>query len=162
MTADLTASPFLAACRGERPSRRPVWFQRQAGRSLPEYRAIRGTGSILQAVRDPALATEITLQPIRRYDTDAAILYSDIMVPIAATGFGVDIKAGIGPVAEQPFRSRADLDHRLGVPQTHPLNDRGCEPGRAGRDRTRSEWLLDESCEELGAISHNPAFSHGG
>ncbi len=110
MTADLTASPFLAACRGERPSRRPVWFQRQAGRSLPEYRAIRGTGSILQAVRDPALATEITLQPIRRYDTDAAILYSDIMVPIAATGFGVDIKAGIGPVAEQPFRSRADLD----------------------------------------------------
>jgi uroporphyrinogen decarboxylase len=111
--ADSTVSalpPFLAACRGERPAHRPVWFMRQAGRSLPEYRAIRGTGSILQAVRDPALATEITLQPVRRYATDAAILYSDIMVPIAATGFGVDIKAGVGPVAEQPFRSRADLD----------------------------------------------------
>lgn len=103
-------SAFLAAVRGERPSHRPVWFMRQAGRSLPEYRAIRGTGSILQAVKDPALATEITLQPIRRYGTDAAILYSDIMVPIAATGFGVDIKAGVGPVTEVPFRSRADLD----------------------------------------------------
>lgn len=103
-------SPFLAACRGERPDRRPLWFMRQAGRSLPEYRAIRGTGSILQAVKDPALATEITLQPIRRYGTDAAILYSDIMVPIAAVGFGVDIKPGVGPVAEVPFRTRADLD----------------------------------------------------
>jgi len=107
---EIIDAPYLDACRGRRPSRRPVWFQRQAGRSLPEYRAIRGTGSILTAVRDPALATEITLQPIRRYGTDAAILYSDIMVPIAATGFGVDIKPGVGPVAEQPFRSRADLD----------------------------------------------------
>jgi uroporphyrinogen decarboxylase len=83
---------------------------RQAGRSLPEYRAIRGTGSILDAVRDPALAAEVTLQPVRRYGTDAAILYSDIMVPVAATGFGVDIRAGVGPVAERPFRSGADLD----------------------------------------------------
>ncbi|MCC6435792.1 MAG: uroporphyrinogen decarboxylase [Acidimicrobiales bacterium] len=116
------ASPFLAACRGERPSRRPLWFMRQAGRSLPEYRAIRGTGSILQAVKDPALAAEITLQPIRRYGTDAAILYSDIMVPIAAVGFGVDIKAGVGPVAEVPFRTRADLD------RVRPLDAEGDTP----------------------------------
>ncbi len=103
-------SPFLAACRGVAHDRVPVWFMRQAGRSLPEYRAIRGVGSILQAIRDPALSTEITLQPVRRYGVDAAILYSDIMVPVAALGFGVDIKPGVGPVAEVPFRTAADLD----------------------------------------------------
>ena len=105
-TAD---SPFLTVCRGEQPSRRPVWFMRQAGRSLPEYRAIRGVGSILHAVRQPDLATEITLQPVRRYGVDAAILFSDIVVPVQAIGFGVDIQPGVGPVVEKPFRSRADL-----------------------------------------------------
>ena len=83
---------------------------RQAGRSLPEYRAIRGTGSILDAIAKPDLAAEITLQPVRRYGTDAAILYSDIVTPVHAIGFGVDIAPGIGPVVEQPFRSAADLD----------------------------------------------------
>jgi uroporphyrinogen decarboxylase len=113
-------APFLLACRN-RPARHvPVWFMRQAGRSLPEYRAIRGTGSILDAVRDPDLATELTLQPVRRYGVDAAILYSDIVVPVAAVGFGVDVVAGVGPVVERPFRSAADLD-RLGAfdPETH-------------------------------------------
>lgn len=102
-------SPFLVAARGGLPSRRPVWFMRQAGRSLPEYLAIRGSGSILEAVRQPDLATEITLQPIRRYGVDAAILYSDIVVPIAAIGFGVDIQPGLGPVVEMPFASAQDL-----------------------------------------------------
>jgi len=83
---------------------------RQAGRSLPEYRAIRGTGTILRAIADPDLATEITLQPVRRYGVDAAILYSDIMTPVHAIGFGVDIAPGIGPVVEQPFNGRADLE----------------------------------------------------
>ncbi len=82
---------------------------RQAGRSLPEYRAIRGEGSILDAIRTPDLATEITLQPVRRYGVDAAILYSDIVVPAAAIGFGVDVEPGTGPVAEHPFRTRDDL-----------------------------------------------------
>jgi uroporphyrinogen decarboxylase len=82
---------------------------RQAGRSLPEYRGIRGEGSILDAIRRPELAAEITLQPVRRYGVDAAILYSDIVVPVAAIGFGVDVAPGIGPVIEQPFRSKADL-----------------------------------------------------
>jgi uroporphyrinogen decarboxylase len=82
---------------------------RQVGRSLPEYRAIRGTGSIVQAIRTPDLATEITLQPVRRYGTDAAILYSDIVTPIEAIGFGVDVEPGIGPVVAQPFRSADDL-----------------------------------------------------
>jgi len=108
--ADLSASPFLAACRGLPHERVPVWFMRQAGRSLPEYRAIRGTGSIIAAIRDPELATEITLQPVRRYGVDAAILYSDIMTPVEAIGFGVDIAPGIGPVVEHPFRDAADLD----------------------------------------------------
>ena len=82
---------------------------RQAGRSLPEYRALRSAGSILDVVRHPELAAEITLQPIRRYGVDAAILYSDIVVPVAATGFGIDVVPGVGPVTPEPFRSEADL-----------------------------------------------------
>ena len=108
--ADLAASPFLRACRGEPGDHVPVWFMRQAGRALPEYRALRGTGTILDAIRQPDLAAEVTLQPVRRYGVDAAVLYSDIVVPIAAIGFGVDIAPGVGPVVEQPFRSAADLD----------------------------------------------------
>ena len=108
-SANHTDSVFIRACRGLSTDRPPVWFMRQAGRSLPEYRAIRGTGTILRAIADPELATEITLQPVRRYGTDAAILYSDIMTPVHAIGFGVDIEPGVGPVVEQPFSSRADL-----------------------------------------------------
>lgn len=82
---------------------------RQAGRSLPEYRALRGTGSILGAVAEPELAAELTLQPVRRYGVDAAILFSDIVVPVHAVGFGVEVQAGRGPVVARPFASRADL-----------------------------------------------------
>jgi uroporphyrinogen decarboxylase len=103
-------STFLAACRGEPHDRVPVWFMRQAGRSLPEYRAIRGPGSILDAIKTPDLATEITLQPVRRYGVDAAILYSDIVVPVHAIGFGVDVAPGTGPVVSQPFERKEDLD----------------------------------------------------
>ena len=103
-------SAFLAACRSEPPARVPVWFMRQAGRSLPEYREIRGEGSITEAIANPELATEITLQPVRRYGVDAAILFSDIVTPIHAVGFGIDVVPGTGPVAEQPFRTAADLD----------------------------------------------------
>lgn len=83
---------------------------RQAGRSLPEYHAIRGPGSILDAIKQPDLATEISLQPVRRYGVDAAILYSDIVVPVHAIGFGVDVAPGTGPVIDQPFTRAADLD----------------------------------------------------
>ncbi len=105
--------PFLRACRGipgGPGDRVPVWFMRQAGRSLPEYRAIRGSGSILDAIADPELSAEITMQPVRRYDVDAAILYSDIVVPVAAIGFGVDVAPGVGPVVAQPFTRAADLE----------------------------------------------------
>jgi uroporphyrinogen decarboxylase len=82
---------------------------RQAGRSLPEYRALRGTGSILEAIADPELACEVTLQPVRRYGVDAAVLFSDIVVPYHAIGFGVDVVPGRGPVIAQPFRQASDL-----------------------------------------------------
>jgi uroporphyrinogen decarboxylase len=108
--SDLHDSPFLRACRNEPVERVPVWFMRQAGRSLPEYRALKGTTNILQAIAQPDLAAEITLQPVRRYGVDAAILYSDIVVPVHAIGFGVDIVAGTGPVVEHPFRTATDLD----------------------------------------------------
>lgn len=107
---DLSKSPFLRACRSEPADRTPVWFMRQAGRSLPEYKAIKGTTNILEAIKQPELAAEITLQPVRRYGVDAAILYSDIVVPVHALGFGVDIQAGVGPVVASPFRTAADLD----------------------------------------------------
>jgi len=102
-------SSFLAAARGDIPDHTPVWFMRQAGRSLPEYRALRGTGSILDAIANPEIAAEVTLQPVRRYGVDAAILFSDIVVPVHAIGFGIDVVPGKGPVAEQPFVGRSDL-----------------------------------------------------
>ena len=113
----MSTSPFLAACRREPHDMVPVWFMRQAGRSLPEYRAIKGTTNILAAIADPALACEITLQPVRRYGVDAAILYSDIVVPVHSVGFGVEIAAGVGPTVDQPFAGAGDLDR---LPPFHP------------------------------------------
>ena len=119
---------------GEPAAHPPVWFMRQAGRSLPEYRAIRGEGSILDAIAKPELAAEITLQPVRRYGVDAAILYSDIVVPVAAIGFGVDVAPGTGPVVEQPFRSarrpRAPPPARARARHAVRARD-GAHPGRA-------------------------------
>jgi uroporphyrinogen decarboxylase len=106
----VAAAPFLDAAHGRATAFTPVWFMRQAGRSLPEYRAIRGEGSILDAIKQPELAAEITLQPVRRYGVDAAVLFSDIVVPAHAVGFGIDVAPGTGPVAERPLRTRADLE----------------------------------------------------
>ena len=96
---------LVRACLREPVSRTPVWFMRQAGRALPEYRAARGSGSILSAIGDAPLSAELTLQPVRRYGVDAAILFSDIVVPLHAIGFGVDVEQGRGPVVAEPFRS---------------------------------------------------------
>jgi uroporphyrinogen decarboxylase len=102
--------PFLDAAAGRRAEHTPVWFMRQAGRSLPEYRAMRGEGSILDAIKRPEAAAEITLQPVRRYGVDAAVLFSDIVVPAHAVGFGIDVAPGTGPVCATPLRTTADLD----------------------------------------------------
>ncbi len=102
-------APLLRAAAQQPGDRVPVWFQRQAGRSLPEYFAVRGEGTILDAIKVPDRATEITLQPVRRYGVDAAILFSDIVTPVWAVGFGIDITPGVGPECEKPFTSADDL-----------------------------------------------------
>jgi uroporphyrinogen decarboxylase len=102
-------SLLVRAASGRPGARPPVWFMRQAGRSLPEYRALRVGTAMLAACQDAELITEITLQPVRRHHVDAAILFSDIVVPLVAVGVGVDIVPGVGPVVEHPIRTVADL-----------------------------------------------------
>ncbi|RSN64317.1 uroporphyrinogen decarboxylase [Streptomyces sp. WAC 04229] len=103
-------SAFLRACRREPVQHTPVWFMRQAGRSLPEYLKVREGIPMLESCMRPELVTEITLQPVRRHGVDAAIYFSDIVVPLKAIGIDLDIKPGVGPVVENPIRTRADLD----------------------------------------------------
>ncbi|MFT4188977.1 MAG: uroporphyrinogen decarboxylase [Aeromicrobium sp.] len=110
MTTQLSESPFLRACRGERPDHTPVWFMRQAGRSLPEYRALREGVAMLDACFTTDMVVEVTMQPVRRYGVDAAIFFSDIVVPLKAIGVDLDIVAGTGPVVAEPIRTRAQLD----------------------------------------------------
>ncbi|AYX81688.1 uroporphyrinogen decarboxylase [Corynebacterium jeikeium] len=105
----LTDAPILDAAYGRTPSRRPVWFMRQAGRSLPEYREVRKDIGMLDSCFRPELLAEITMQPVRRHDVDAAILFSDIVVPLKAAGVNLDIVPGRGPVMDTPVRSEADI-----------------------------------------------------
>ncbi len=107
--APATLSLLARAAAGERLDRPPVWFMRQAGRSLPEYRSLRVGTSMLQACRTPDLVTEITLQPVRRHRVDAAIFFSDIVVPLAAVGLEIEIVPGTGPVVAHPVRTAADV-----------------------------------------------------
>jgi uroporphyrinogen decarboxylase len=107
---ELADSPFLRACRREPVPHTPVWFMRQAGRSLPEYRAVREGIAMLDACQRPDLVTEITLQPVRRHGVDAAIFFSDIVVPLKAVGVDLDIEPGVGPVVAEPVRAAKDLE----------------------------------------------------
>ncbi len=117
LSGDTSASPLIRALRGERPERVPVWFMRQAGRSLPEYRSIRAHHRMLEACVNPELASEITLQPVRRHGVDAAIFFSDIVVPLMLAGVDVDLVSGRGPVFATPLRTRAEVDrHRSTYP----------------------------------------------
>jgi uroporphyrinogen decarboxylase len=100
---------LLCALRREPVDRTPIWFMRQAGRYLPEYRELRGDRDILETIRIPDEAVEITLQPLRRMPLDAAILFSDIVVPLVAIGIAFRIEAGRGPVLDEPVRSRRDV-----------------------------------------------------
>ena len=100
---------FLRACRREPVDRTPVWFMRQAGRYMAEYRALREKHTLLELCRTPELAVEVTLQPIRAFGFDAAILFSDLLIPLAPMGIPFDFQAGEGPVIEAPVRSAADV-----------------------------------------------------
>ncbi|MHB1569648.1 MAG: uroporphyrinogen decarboxylase [Solirubrobacteraceae bacterium] len=102
-------SLLLEAYRGEPVPQTPVWFMRQAGRSLPGYRALRRRASLFDICRSPELAAEVTLEPVTRLGVDAAILFSDIVLPLAAIGIGVEIAPGVGPVIDQPIRAARDL-----------------------------------------------------
>ena len=110
-------SLFVRAARGERVSRPPVWYMRQAGRSLPEYLRVREGVAMLDACSDPDLVVEITLQPVRRYGVDAAIFFSDIVLPLKAVGVDLDIKPGVGPVIAEPVRTLADV---AAIPDLEP------------------------------------------
>jgi len=114
---ELSESPLLRAARGEPVPHTPVWFMRQAGRSLPEYRAIRQGVGMLESCTDPALVTEITLQPVRRYGVDAAIFFSDIVLPLKAVGVDLDIVPGVGPVVASPVETLADV---AAIPDLEP------------------------------------------
>jgi uroporphyrinogen decarboxylase len=100
---------FLRACRRESVDATPVWFMRQAGRYMAEYRALRVKHTLLEICRTPELAVEVTLQPIRAFGFDAAILFSDLLIPLAPLGIPFDFQAGEGPVIETPVRSAADV-----------------------------------------------------
>lgn len=106
----LSDAPLLRALTGPRPEHAPVWFMRQAGRSLPEYRELRVGTRMLDACLTPDLAAEITLQPVRRHGVDAAVFFSDIVIPLRLAGVEVEIEPGRGPVFANPVRSSADVD----------------------------------------------------
>jgi len=109
-------TPLLVrAAHREQVERTPVWFMRQAGRSLPEYRAIRERHSFFEVAGTPELCAEVTLQPVRRHGVDAAVLFADIMTPVLGMGIDVELVEGVGPVVERPIRSAADVA-RLRVP----------------------------------------------
>ena len=106
----LSDAPLLRALAGDRPPHAPVWFMRQAGRSLPEYRDLRVGTRMLDACLTPDLAAEITLQPVRRHGVDAAVFFSDIVIPLRLAGVEVEIEPGRGPVFANPVRTAADVD----------------------------------------------------
>jgi uroporphyrinogen decarboxylase len=111
----MPAPLLVRAARRERVERTPVWFMRQAGRSLPEYRAIRERHSFFEVANEPELCAEVTLQPVRRHDVDAAVMFADIMTPVVGMGVDVELVEGVGPVIAHPIRTAADVE-RLVVP----------------------------------------------
>src|ERR671919_303897 len=107
---------LVRAARREPVERTPVWFMRQAGRSLPEYRRIRERHGLFEVCRQPELCAEVTLQPVRRHGVDAAVMFADIMLPVLGMGVGVELVENVGPVVAKPVRSLADVE-RLVVPE---------------------------------------------
>src|SRR4029077_20242611 len=110
-------APFLEACLRRPTPFTPVWIMRQAGRYLPEYRALRARHGFLELCKTPALAAEVTLMPIERFPVDAAILFADILLVLEPMGVGLEFAKGDGPVIHRPVRTRADVD---GLAEVHP------------------------------------------
>ena len=136
---DLHDSAFLRAARSEPTPHTPVWFMRQAGRSLPEYLKVREGITMLESCMRPELVVEITMQPVRRYGVDAAIFFSDIVLPLKAVGVDLDIVPGVGPVVAEPG---AHARRRRGDPgpdaRARPVHHRGgAGPGRRARAARR-------------------------
>ena len=105
----MTVPSLVRAARREALPRTPVWLMRQAGRSLPEYRAIRERHAFFEVAHTPELCAEVTLQPVRRHGVDAAVMFADIMTPVLGMGLDVDLVEGVGPVVDRPVRSAADV-----------------------------------------------------
>ena len=129
----------MRALRREPVERTPVWFMRQAGRSLPEYRALRERHSFFELAGTPELCAEVTLQPVRRHDVDAAVLFADIMTPVLAMGVDVRLVEGVGPVVDTPLRTRADVE------RLRPLDEGELEPVFEAIRLVRAELPLDKA-----------------
>ena len=167
----LSDAPLIAAATGHTPSRPPVWFMRQAGRSLPEYRKVREGISMLDSCFTPELLAEITLQPVRRHDVDAAILFSDIVVPLKAAGVGVEIVPGRGPVMDAPVRTQEDVANLpvldVDVPEVsqgieiilNELTDKQALIGFVGAPFTLASYLIEggpsKNHERTKALMHS-------
>jgi uroporphyrinogen decarboxylase len=136
---------LVRACRCERVERTPVWFMRQAGRSLPEYREIRKRYGLFEVCRQPELCAEVTLQPVRRHGVDAAVIFADIMLPVIGMGVAVDLVEGVGPVIEQPVVSLADVD-RLTVPDPRESVPFVLETVRLVREELRDDQAVVGFC----------------
>ena len=130
----MPAPLLVRAARREPVERTPVWFMRQAGRSLPEYRELRKQHGLFDIARQPELCAEVTLQPVRRHGVDAAVMFADIMLPVLGMGVEVELVENVGPVVAAPVRSLADVE-RLVVPE--PGEGAHAEPRETAR-RCRS------------------------
>jgi uroporphyrinogen decarboxylase len=136
---------LVRACRRETVERTPVWFMRQAGRSLPEYRKLRERYGLFEIVAEPELCAEVTLQPVRRHDVDAAVMFTDIMFPVLGMGVEVDLVESVGPVVSQPIRTRADVE-RLSVPEPEESVPTILEAVRLVRSALRDDQAVVGFC----------------
>jgi uroporphyrinogen decarboxylase len=136
---------LVRAARREEVERTPVWFMRQAGRSLPEYRAIRAEHAFFDVAHTPELCAEVTLQPVRRHDVDAAVMFADIMTPVLGMGIDVRLVEGVGPVIDEPIRTMADVE-RLRVPDPEEAFAPVLEAVRLVRAALRSEQAVVGFC----------------
>jgi uroporphyrinogen decarboxylase len=132
---------LVRACRLEAVERTPVWFMRQAGRSLPEYRELRERYGLFEIARQPELCAEVTLQPVRRHDVDAAVMFADIMLPVLGMGVDVELVEHVGPVVARPIRSLADVE-RLIVPEPEDAVPWLLESVRLVRDALRPDQAV--------------------